>query len=189
MTVERMSGEENVFLFPRRPPVLVSLEALYDLRPDVREVHLGAEAYGLHLPAWDVRDEANRAMAEYIVNHVRPEPGLARRRELDMLLLPFLKRAIEACRQARNSGIVASEAFRRLELAKQGRGLVEAGVEDRAYEQGEEAAGLFVAAHVTSEEALGIARAVDFAKRGEPWEPFDLRKEGALLFNALPDRA
>jgi len=182
MSVERMSGTKNVLLFPRRPPVLVSLEALYDLRPDVREVHLAAEAYGLDLPAWNVRDEADRAMAEYIVNHVRPEPGMARRREPDLLLLPFLKRAIEACRQAKSSGIVACEVFRRLELGRQGRALPEAGLEDQAFHQGEETARLFVAAHIASEEALGIARAVDFAKRGELWEPLDLRKEEALLF-------
>ena len=188
MVVERMVGTNNVFLFPARPPVLVSLEALYDLRPDAREVLLAADAYGLEWPPWNVRDEADRAMAEYIVNHVRPEPGMARRAELDVLLLPFLKRAIEVCRAARASGLLACEAIRQLEMDQQGRRASELGLE-RAFRQGEAAARLFAEAHVSTEEALGVARAIDLAKRGEPWEPLDHRKEQGFLFDALPDRA
>ncbi len=39
-----------------------------------------------------------------------------------------------------------------------------------------------IAAYAASEEALGAARAVEFAMRGEAWRPFDLREEADALF-------
>ncbi|WP_158744939.1 hypothetical protein [Acidisphaera sp. L21] len=55
-------------------------------------------------------------------------------------------------------------------------------MEERALRLTETAAHLLVEAHVRSEEAEGVSRAVDLAKLGATWVPFDLQAEAEALF-------
>jgi hypothetical protein len=155
---------------------------LREIAPDCREVDLVAEAFDLDCCPYDTRHEADRAMAEHILNNVPPEPGPRRRVELESLLRPLVARAVEACRQAQRAGEIAREANQRLLRAQTEGGYWIEPLKDSATAKTNEAARRLVEAYIASEEAQGAARAVAIAKRGEPWEPFDLRKEEQILF-------
>jgi hypothetical protein len=44
---------------------------------------------------------------------------------------------------------------------------------------------LLIEAHARVEEAEGVARAVEMARRGETWTPRDIRAEEAALFGVV----
>ncbi len=73
----------NVIRFPIERRRRNEAELLYELMPDIRVVSANAEAFGFVLPDADLHDRADRVMAEYILNNVRPEPGYLRLAELD----------------------------------------------------------------------------------------------------------
>jgi hypothetical protein len=177
-----MPGMTNVVRFPLERRVEPSLELLLSIAPDSREVDLVAEAFDLDHRLGDTRHEADRAMAEHILNNVVPEPGVRRRAELDALLRPLIARAVETCRQAHRAAELARAANERLVRAQAEGGYWIEPLEERATAATNEAARLLIEAHVASEEAQGAARAVSIAKRGEPWAPFDIKKEEQLLF-------
>ena len=66
MRIELSPGCSNVIRFPVEERAKPSLDLLRDIAPDLREVCLVAEAFGLEEPAVDIRGEADRAMAEKI---------------------------------------------------------------------------------------------------------------------------
>jgi hypothetical protein len=43
---------------------------------------------------------------------------------------------------------------------------------------------LLLTAHARAEEAEGIVRAIDLARSGQPWTPFDVRAETDWLIEA-----
>jgi hypothetical protein len=177
-----MPGMTNVVRFPLERRVEPSLELLVSIAPDSREVDLVAEAFDLDHRLGDTRHEADRAMAVHILNNVAPEPGARRRAELDELLRPLIARAVEACRLAHRAVEKARVANERLVRAQAEGGYWIEPLEERATAATNEAARLLIEAHIASEEAQGAARAVSLAKQGEPWEPFDMKKEEQLLF-------
>jgi hypothetical protein len=177
-----MPGMTNVVRFPLERRVAPPLDLLASIAPDSREVDLVAEAFDLGHRLADTRHEADRAMAEHILNNVAPEPGVRRRAELDGLLRPLIARAVEACRQAHRAAEKARAANERLVRAQAEGGDWIDSLEERAAAAASEAARLLIVAHLASEEAQGAARAVSLARSGEPWEPFDIKKEEQLLF-------
>jgi hypothetical protein len=81
-----------------------------DIAPDLREVCLGAEAFGLEEPAVDIRGEADRAMAEKIGMTCWPDDPTERKAALDALLNPLVERAVAACRAAHKAALRSDDA-------------------------------------------------------------------------------
>ncbi len=66
MRYETMSLGGNVIRFPVELRAKPSIEVLMEIQPDVREVMLVAEAFGLDGPDLEGREKADRAMAATI---------------------------------------------------------------------------------------------------------------------------
>lgn len=163
----------NVVRFPIEERAKPTVYLLYDIKPDSRMVGLVADSFFLEPPSCDTRDDADKAMAEYILNNVRPESGPERRAALDDLLRPLIVEAVNACRLEKRAK-AASEAAAALLLRAQTEGgywiepLQEA-AERLAYEW----AALLIEAQLSCDEAMGAERAISLAKRGEAWSPVD----------------
>jgi hypothetical protein len=183
MRIEFLPGMDNVIRFPverRRTP---SVELLYEIMPDIREVEWAAESFFLELPGFDLCDQADREMAEYILNQVRPEPGDRRRADLDALLEPLLAHAVATCQRAGEAAEKSSIAVQNLVRAQSERsGSSVTLLEEAANEASLTTAKLWIEAYEEAQEVLGAARAVGIAKCGEIWRPRDHREEERALF-------
>jgi hypothetical protein len=182
MRIELVVGTTNVVRFPVERRARPTMNLLRRIAPDVREVLLLIESFGLSLPEADPRQVADAQMAEHIVNHVGPEPGALRKAELDALLGPVVTEAIAACRLAHDAALAATDAQQRVVDAKVHGGHWLDALEERAEELTASAAQRLVEAHLRSEEAEGASRAVSLAQRGEAWKPFALQAEAEALF-------
>lgn len=60
MRIELSPGCSNVIRFPVEERAKPSLDLLRDIVPDLREICLVAEAFGLEEPAFDIRGEADQ---------------------------------------------------------------------------------------------------------------------------------
>ncbi len=178
-----VASATNVVRLPLAERTESRLDRLYEIAPDVREVDVLADQYGLEMPSSDLRHRVDAETAEYILNQVDPKPGPSRTAALRALLRPLLGTAVAACREARDAAAVAAEAHGGLARAKMEGGSWMAPAADRAEALSRHAAELLLAAHARSEEAQGAARAVSLARSGRPWVPFDLGIEApASLF-------
>lgn len=182
MRIELMTGESNVVRFPVERRARPTMQLLREIAPDVREVLQLSESFDIPLPALDLRRQADREMADYILNHVRPEPGEQRRADLVGLLAPLVQRAVHGCRLAHDAALAATEAQQRVVDAQVSGGYWLAPMEERAEALTTKAVHCLVAAHGWAEEAEGAARAIGLAMRGETWVPFNLHAEADLLF-------
>ena len=178
MTIELVPGTTNVVRLPSAGRTAPTLDLLREIVPDVREVSLIADAYGVAMPSDDLRRRVDAETAEYILNQVDPQPGPARTAALRELLVV----AVRACRDARMAAAISAEAQRRLALAKADGGYWIAPLTERATDLSRHAAELLVAAYILTEEAEGTARAVSLAESGQSWMPFDLCAEAEVLF-------
>lgn len=169
MRIELLTGQGNVVRFPVERRARPTLELLRSIAPDGREVLQIAESFQLPLAGVELRSAADEEMAEYILNHVRPEPGTVRQSELDALLAPVISTAVDMCRKAHDAALVATHAQERVVRAQvEGASWIEPLVE-RADELITTAAQLLIEAHQRFEAAEGAARAVRIAKCGETW--------------------
>jgi hypothetical protein len=185
--IELLPGTTNVVRFPVELRAFPTLDLLREIAPDLREVLLIAEAFGLETPAPDLRDRVDAATAEYILNQFggggAPPAGA-----LAALLDPVVAKAIAACRVAYDQAADAAEA-RQVLLAARAAGQVRIEqMTERTEALALRAAHLFVAAMVAVEEAEGVARAVGLMRRGEPWTPRNLRDDEAALFGEAARR-
>jgi hypothetical protein len=173
MPIELLPDLTNVvrFLIERR--VTPSIELVFEIAPDCRAVERVGEAFRLELPPHDLHHRVDAETAAHIAEHVLPLTLVERRPALDALLRPVVARAVEACRQADRAGRQAVEAHERLVRAQAKHGSWLAPLEEQADAATVQAAELLVLAHRRCQEARGAARAVGFARRGEPWAPFD----------------
>lgn len=169
MRIELVTGTSNVVRFPVERRARPTLDLLREIEPDVREVLQVAESFQLPLPGVELRDAVDKEVAEYVLNHVRPEPGEARQVELDAILEPVVAKAVQACREAHDAALAATEAQEQLVQAQSEGGYWLQPLTERADTLTTEAARLLVDAHVRAEEAQGTARAIGLAKRGETW--------------------
>lgn len=182
MRIELVAGTGNVVRFPVERRARPTLELLRDITPDVRELLLLAESFDLGVPGAELRYAVDEEMADYILNHVRPEPGPARRAALEGLLAPLVERAIAACRAAHDASLAATEAQQRVVAAHSEGGYWLEPIEEKADRLTVSAAQLLVEAYIRTEEAEGAARAVGLAKRGEPWTAVDHEADADALF-------
>jgi hypothetical protein len=182
MRVELCGGTSNVIRFPIERRARPTLALLREIAPDPREVDLVIETFGINCSPHKLRSDADRAMAEHILNHVPREHGPARRASLQALLVSFVEWAVDICRAAHDAAATARAAHERLARARMEGGYWLGPLEARAVVGTQEAARLLVEAHLAAEEAEGAARAIGLALRGEEWRPFDLQAEAAALF-------
>ena len=181
MRIELLPGMTNVLRFPvkrRARPTLVLLQAI---APDVREVLSIAEAFDLEAPNPDLRARVDAETAEHILYNFAVACGTMHA-ALDALLDPVIAQAVDACRAAHDESVDAAEAQLAL-LRAQTAGLfwIET-LQERVEALTLKTAKLLIVAHARVEEAEGVARAVDLARRGEPWTPRNQRDEENALF-------
>lgn len=177
MRVETLPGSNNVVRFPverRATP-----ERLRAITPDPREVGVLADTYEIDLPI-GLEEETDRATAEHIVNSV-PAAGPERAAMLREMQDHAVKAAIGAIETAHAQASTAAAAWQAAKAAGPGAGYRLLGLEERAAELSRRAAAALVAAYARSQEAVGVVRAVDLARRDEPWTPRDYEAETDAL--------
>lgn len=189
MHIELLPGLENVVRFPVERRARPTLDLMREIAPDVREVLLVADGFGLEGTPQDLRHAVDRQTAEHILNEVRPEPGEARRSRLEGLLAPLVRTAVEACRASHDASLAAVAMHGRLLDAKTAGSLWTDPLGERADALTLRAAELLVEAHACCEQAEGAARAVGCALRGEAWVPHDSRELGEWLASAGAGRS
>ena len=181
MSVELMSSIRNVVRFPIERRARPTLELLRGMAPDVREVMNMAEAFGMERPVPDLRERADFATAEHIANQI-PAGGAKREALLGEMLEPIVAGAIATCSEAHDARLEAAAAEEALMRARRAGNFTREMLEERAAVSARRAAERLLIAHVRSEEAEGVARAVRFARGGEAWRPRDVRREAEEVF-------
>lgn len=170
MRVEPLAGTTNVVRFPVERRAHPTMEVLHQVLPDIRVILALADSYQMDRPISDLDDQVDAATAEYIANQV-PKAGPERAAMLTRLLDPVVARAVAACHVANDAwaeGGIAVAALRRAQSA--GHYDIQS-LEARADALTEQAARLLLAAYGHYQEACGVSRAVDLARRGAVWTP------------------
>jgi hypothetical protein len=169
MRYETMTLGSNVIRFPVELRAKPSIDLLIEVAPDSREVELIAEAFGFEAPDPDGRSKADRAMAETIKKTDLPADPKERRAALNAMLKPIVDRAVAACGEARQAALRSDETGAKLARAQIEGGYWLAPLEDAADHWAVESARLQMFAHAAAQAAHGAGRAIECAKRGEPW--------------------
>ena len=171
MRIELMPGLDNVIRFPAERRVRPTLELLYEIAPDVREVLCVAESFGIAPLECDPCGQADREMAQRLIFEVPDAPEGARQSALAAMRERVVVLAVGACWDAHDAGRAADEARQRLgsSPADGGRFVDVDHCQAQADRLAAEAAEALVRAHVLTERARGGSHAIDLACRGEPW--------------------
>lgn len=175
MQIELVPGLTNVIRFPIEDRMRPSIELIYDIQPDAREVLAVAEAFHLESCNTDLQHIVDQETATFIAEQLPPANSEDRQAALIALSEPVVARAVEACRRQRIIAVQAVEAQQRALWAKTTDGYWLAPLEERAEGLTKQAAELLLAAYARCQEALGVNRAVGIARRGETWAPYDAR--------------
>lgn len=177
------SGDGKVIRFPVELVARPTTDLLSSLAPDIRYVCLVAEAFGLDEPPLEIRDHADRAMAEQIaMTSCWPEDApKAKRAALEKMLKPLVERAIRRCREALDAARRSDEAAEKFVTAQLEGGYWLKPLEDMSDGRALAWASSLIEAYASSQEALGASRAVSMAIRGETWRPFDASAELEVL--------
>ena len=184
MRYETMTLGSNVIRFPVELRAKPSIDLLIEVAPDSREVELIAEAFGFEAPDPDGRSKADRAMAETIAKMDLPGDPKERRAALNAILKPLVDRAVAACGEARQAALRSDEAGAKLANAQIEGGYWLAPLEDAADHWAVEFARLQLTAYEAAQAAHGAGRAIEFAKRGEPWRPSNVDEDVDALIAA-----
>jgi hypothetical protein len=124
-------------------------------------------------------------MAERIAKTDLPADPQERRTALNAVLLkPLVARAVAVCAAGRQSSLRSDEARAKLANAQVEGGYWLAPLEDAANHWAVESAWLQLTAYEASEAAHGAGRAIEFAKRGEPWRPSNVQEDVDALIAA-----
>ncbi len=172
MNIELMPGLTNVVRFPVEERTAPSMDVIYKIEPDVREVMQVVEGFFLEIPDPEHANQVDAETACYIAEQVLPLVPSERGPALDDLLRPVVATAVEACRRADQVGKRAVAAGERLALAQAGGGQWLGLLERDADGLLSHSAELLVLAHQRCQEAHGVNRAVGMARRGETWTPY-----------------
>jgi hypothetical protein len=181
MLTDDVSRASNVVRFPVEEVGRPTLELMRALAPDLRTVDMVTEAYGLELPEPDFRGRVDAEAAEHILNHVDDDPGVHRLQQLNAMLEPVVRAAVEAARASRRAWGVVTEGRRQLARAKREGGFWLEGLEQQRDARERQAAEATVTAHLRAEEAEGVARAVSLARSGQAWSPRNVAAEMDVL--------
>ena len=173
MNIEMLPGLSNVIRFPVEQRARPSYELLTEIEPDIREVMNVAEAFGLEGVDHNLKDATDRETARHLAEQVLPIAGPELNARLDGVLAPAVERAVEACRAAHASSVRTVAAQQKLHAAKVGGSSWLEPLEEQADLSTRETAELLVAASARCQEVRGMKRAIDLARKGEPWTPYD----------------
>jgi hypothetical protein len=186
MRYETLTLGSNVIRFPIEVRAKPSIDLLIDIAPDMREVDLIAEAFGLDAPDPEGRSQADRAMAVRIAELAMALPAdrKKRRAALDATLKPFVDRAVAACAEARQASLKSDADNEKFAKAQVKGGYWLAPLKEIADSSAVEAARLQIVAHEAAQIAHGAGRAIDFAKRGETWRPANVEDDMIALIAA-----
>ncbi len=172
MNIELMPGLTNVVRFPVEERTAPSMDVIYKIEPDVREVMQVVEGFFLEVPDQEHANQVDAETARYIAEQVLPLAPSERGPALDELLQPVVATAVEACRRADQVGKRAVAAGKRLALAQAGGGQWLGLLEQDTDGLLSQSAELLVLAHQRCQEAHGVNRAVGMARRGQTWTPY-----------------
>jgi hypothetical protein len=181
MRIELTPGMTNVVRFPIERRAKPSMDLVRDIAPDSREVSLVIESFRFDDDIDGLRDAADQDMADYIAQKGARLSGSQRQSELDRLLQPIVERAVSLCREAHDAALAAVKAQRLVVEAQSEGGYWLTPLSEQASTRTFYAARLLVDAHVACQRATGASRAIEIAKSGATWAPFDLRAEALAL--------
>ena len=184
MRYETLTLGGNVIRFPVELRAKPSIDLLIDVAPDLREVELIAEAFGLDGPDPEGRAKADRAMAERIAAMDLPVDQEERRAALNAILKPLVDRAVTGCAQARQAALRSDADNEKFAQAQIDGGYWLAPLREAADYWAVEAARLQIVAHEAAQTAHGAGRAIEFAKRGEAWRPSNAQDDMNALIAA-----
>lgn len=176
MHIEILAGTANVVRFPVERRARATMQRLHELAPDIREIAAIADAFGFESVPHDYRDQVDAQTARHLAEQA-PRPHLVPQALLRDMERAAVEAALRAIVTAGDAAVAARQADALLARAKSEGGYVLEPLRERAACLGHEAAALLVEAHARCEEAEGVARAVDLARRGETWRPRDVRAE------------
>jgi len=171
VNIELLPGLTNVVRFPIELRAAPSMEVLYEIEPDSREVSLIAESYMLEMPEPELFDLVDQETALHIALHVLPLAPAEQKTALMELLDPVVTLAVAACRAADRTSKRLVKAEELLLRAKIEGGYTMQPLEENANALSQQAAELLILAHRRCVEAHGVNRAIGMARRGETWMP------------------
>jgi hypothetical protein len=181
MRIELTPGMTNVVRFPIERRAKPTMDLVREIAPNSREVSLVIESFGFDDDIDGIREAADQDMADYIAQKGARLSGAAQRAELDRLLQPIVDRAMSLCGEAHDASLAAAKAQRQVVEAQSEGGYWLTLLSERASARIFYAARLLVGAHVACQRAAGASRAIEIAKRGETWAPFDLHAEALAM--------
>ena len=184
MNIELLPGLTNVVRFPIELRAAPSMEVLYEIEPDSREVSLIAESYMLEMPEPDLFDQVDQETALYIALHVLSLAPAEQKTALAALLDPVVTLAVAACRDADRTSKRLVKAEAELLYARTEGAYATGLLEEDANALSQQAAELLILAHRRCVEAHGVNRAVGKARRGETWTPNNLVENTEWLIAA-----
>ena len=123
-------------------------------------------------------------MAETIATTDLPTEPKARRAALNAMLKPIVERAVAACAEARQAALRSDEAGAKLANALREGGYWLAPLEAALDHWAFESARLQLAAHEAAQAAHGAARAIEMAKCGEAWRPWNVDEDVDFIIAA-----
>ena len=187
MNIELLPNLTNVVRFPLEERARPSYEVMTEIAPDIREVAYVAESFGLDGDDIGLKDATDWETAVYIADHITPIAGTRLNELLDELMKPALERAVLACHLAHRSSVKSAEAHHKLNRAQVNGGYWTEAMEEKVTELTTETARLLIQASARCEEVRGMRRAVEFARKGEPWVAYDPQVDQAEWVKELDE--
>ena len=188
MNIELLPNLTNVIRFPVEQVARPTYDLLAEIEPDIREVLATAEAFGLGACDPHLQDATDRETARYLAEQVLPVAGPDLNHVLDVLLAPAVAGAVAACRDAHRASLKAVEEQHQLHAAMVvGSSKVE-GLKELAGERTTEAARLLVVASARCQQVRGMKRALDLARKGQPWTPYDRQADALAWLDGVERR-
>ncbi len=185
MNVEMLPGLDNVVRFPIELRVAPSMEVIYEIEPDCREVFQVAESFKLELPDPDLANQVDAETAIYIAEQILPLTHAEQKTALGEMLDPVVKRAVHACRFMDRVSKQSVQAELALLQAQTDGGCYHLPLlEEKANALSNQAAELLILAYVRCREAHGAYRAISMAQRGETWTPYRVADTTEWLIEA-----
>ena len=187
MNIELLPNLTNVIRFPVEERARPSYQLMTEIAPDIREVMYVAESFGLEGDDIGLKDATDRETALYIAEQITPIAGGNLNQLLDELMGPAVERAVLACHLAHRSSLRTAEAQQKLNEAQVNGGYWIEPLEQKATASTNETARLLIEASARCEEVRGMRRAVDFARKGEVWTPYDPQADQAAWVKELDE--
>ncbi len=185
MNVEMLPGLDSVVRFPIELRVAPSMEVIYEIEPDCREVFRVAESFKLELPDPDLANQVDAETAIYIAEQILPLTLSEQKAALGELLNLVVRRVVHACRFMDRVSKQSVQAELALLQAQTDGGCYHLpSLEEKANALSNQAAELLILAYARCREAHGGHRAISLAQRGETWTSYSAKETTEWLIEA-----